>query len=879
MPEQQPPSAPWYDPRVFASTPLGRLGASPRRGEDPAAVGPYAVLAVLGRGGMGRIYLGRPSSGAPGLATVKVIRPEYADDPQFRLRFRREATALQRVRGEYTAVFLGVSPDGSDGQPLWMAAEYIPGLSLSDAVAATGRLRAEAAWRLVGDLGGAVAAMERVGVVHRDLKPANVVLGPDGGRLIDFGIAYAAETSSITVTGQQVGTPAYMSPEQVRGQAVSSAADVFSLGSVIAYAVAGSAPFGAGTTVDVLHRVAFEPPKEEVLAEVAEADPGLAALVERCLEKDAGRRPSPEELIAEANLRRVGTPWSAELSSLILDRCQAAGEAERAPLPESTGTLRIGPAVGPDPGAPAAPHGVPGFGPPTAGTPGGQETPGTAAAPYGTPQSTAHDHTRGPGGGRTPTAPTDPLVGPRFGFPPPTASPQASSGDAGSAGPAGPDSGQGERPHRGRLLTVLGAAGTVLVAAAVAATVTLLVDNHGAGRPVAAAAGSASASAALSPGTVASASAARPSPSGGTSTRASAPASASAAAASAAAPTTAAAGARPPPAHRPPGRPPPARPRRRRRRPPRRPSRPGTGPAPTTRERRSPSRATPGRPSRRCSASWCTAGTASAPPGWTASSDRTRRPRSSGSRPTSGSRWTARSARRPGAICGPADPGQGFHPGSRPDRATARASGSAPALERATGSAKPPYCRYIAACSSTSRSTCSALASGSRYSTPIARPRSQPWRTSSIRFIPATASAGIVCPPRSISSSQTRGSLQAATALSSWTRYASAQSGSAVKSRFCHSSGTDRPLARASRLCEVHSTRWFVSVRTSYSAHGVGPDIWSGRTSSATRAASAAAVASSPTSGLMTSFIPPTLGAERADRLEETRQSTVSPPG
>jgi hypothetical protein len=569
-PEQQPSPQPWFDPRVFASTPLGRLGASPRREDDPAAVGPYSVAAVLGRGGMGRIYLGRPSSGAPGLATVKVIRPEYADDPQFRRRFQREATALERVRGEHTAVFLGAD---FDGKLLWMAAEYIPGLSLSDAVSAAGRLGAEAAWRLLGDLGSAVGAMERVGVVHRDLKPANTVLGPDGARLIDFGIAYAAETSTITVTGQQVGTPAYMSPEQVRGQSVSSAADVFSLGSVLAYAVAGSAPFGAGTAVDVLHRVAFEPPKEEVLEQVAAVDRGLAALVERCLEKDAGRRPTPEELIAEANLRRVSTPWSAELSSMILDRCRAASEAERLPLPESTGTLRIGPAPAGsgEPGAGAAAFGAAAFGPPAFGPP-AFGPPAFGPPAYGPPASSDTGTSAADGTGRTPTAPTEPGAGPGPGPQGLAAAGGAGSADGADVSPGGPGrsggSGAsggpgGERPGRRRWPAVLAAAGVVVVAAAVSAVVVLLL-NHGSGQQ---ASDVGTASTAPTAGTnttgAASPSAADPSPSAaGSATAGSAPTSAGAGAppsgpatsAPAARPTTRAA-APPPASHSPTSKP------------------------------------------------------------------------------------------------------------------------------------------------------------------------------------------------------------------------------------------------------------------------------------------------------------------------------------
>ncbi|WP_157876204.1 serine/threonine-protein kinase, partial [Streptacidiphilus griseoplanus] len=342
MPEQHRlPS----DPGARAAG-LSRLGAVPLRQSDPGQVGPYTTLAVLGSGGMGRIYLGRDSSAGHGLAAVKVIRPEYAEDPQFRLRFEREATALARVRGDHTALLLGT---GLDGDLVWMATEYIPGLSLS-AATAQGPVGASAAWRLAADLGLAIEAMAAVGVVHRDLKPSNVVLAADGARVIDFGIAQAAETSAITSTGQQVGTPAYMSPEQVRGEAVSAASDVFSLASTVACAVTGRAPFGDGTSVDVLHRVAYEPPKDDVLAAVAAADPDLAELIASCLDKDPERRPTPGEVVEAASTRQVPAPWPPAVGDAIFARVAACQEVEWQARQEGFLPQRGGPDDGYAPG-------------------------------------------------------------------------------------------------------------------------------------------------------------------------------------------------------------------------------------------------------------------------------------------------------------------------------------------------------------------------------------------------------------------------------------------------------------------------------------------------------------------------------------------------
>ncbi|MFC1416458.1 protein kinase domain-containing protein [Streptacidiphilus cavernicola] len=337
-------SQPLSDPRVFAGLGLDRLGMTPLRGVDPVRVGPFLLAALLGSGGMGRIYLGRDAADPHrGLAAVKVIRPEYAEDPQFRRRFAREAESLARVQGGQTAVLLG---SGFDDDLLWMATEYIPGLSLSAVIADHGVLDLAAAWRLAADLGRAVEAMAEADVVHRDIKPSNVILGPDGCRVIDFGISQAGDTSSITMTGQQVGTPAYMSPEQVRGLAVGPASDVFAIGSVLAYAVAGNAPFGDGTSVDVLHRVAFDPPKDEILARVGALDPGLAGLVASCLDKDQTRRPTPGAVIAAALTRQVPAPWPQALNEAVMLRLQVADSVRQVPLPQP-----------PEPGA-AVPRGA-----------------------------------------------------------------------------------------------------------------------------------------------------------------------------------------------------------------------------------------------------------------------------------------------------------------------------------------------------------------------------------------------------------------------------------------------------------------------------------------------------------------------------------------
>lgn len=287
---------------------LRQAGALPLRPGDPDRIGPYVPLGLLGSGGMGRVYLARPTDGGPDLVAVKVIRPEYAEDVRFRRRFEQEAAVHSRIRTPRMPRLAGT---GFRDDVLWMATEYLPGLDLSAAVDEDGPLTAAAVRRLVAELGQALADLSAAGIVHRDLKPSNVLLSAQGAHVIDFGIAKAADASAITGTGNRVGTPAYMSPEYLRTGECDTASDVFSLACTLVFATIGRAPFGDGTGVDVMHRVAFEEPNPDVLTEIADADPGLAALLRACLAKEPGRRPTPGQLIEAAASDSWGA-WGTE---------------------------------------------------------------------------------------------------------------------------------------------------------------------------------------------------------------------------------------------------------------------------------------------------------------------------------------------------------------------------------------------------------------------------------------------------------------------------------------------------------------------------------------------------------------------------------------
>ncbi|WP_405724851.1 serine/threonine-protein kinase [Streptomyces sp. NBC_00028] len=312
-----------------AGAALRRTGATPLRPGDPRRVGPWVPVALLGSGGMGRVYLARPAQDDPGLVAVKVIRPEYAEDPRFRRRFEREAAVHARLRMPYAPRLCGT---GFDDDLLWMATDYVPGFDLAETVREDTPLPTDAVWRLVADLGQALEGLSAEGIVHRDLKPSNVLLSVHGAHVIDFGVSKAADASAITGTGNRVGTPAYMSPEHLKEGRSDIRSDVFSLAGTLVYAATGRAPFGDGTGVDVMHRVAYENANPEVLGEISAADPDLGRLLTACLAKEPAERPAPQELIDAAATRTTPAAWPEPLGANLLARQQAYETLRRLPV-------------------------------------------------------------------------------------------------------------------------------------------------------------------------------------------------------------------------------------------------------------------------------------------------------------------------------------------------------------------------------------------------------------------------------------------------------------------------------------------------------------------------------------------------------------------
>ncbi|MDS1269010.1 serine/threonine-protein kinase [Lipingzhangella sp. LS1_29] len=251
---------------------------------DPERIGRYRLIGRLGSGGMGRVYFGRSAAGRP--VAVKRIHAHMAADPAFRERFAREVAAARQVSGAFTAPVIDAD---TEGEIPWLVTSYVPSLPLDTAVRQHGPLPESTVRVLAVGLAEALTEIHRCGLIHRDLKPGNVLLAEDGPRVIDFGIARASEGTAATQS--VIGTPGFMSPQQVNGEPLTARSDMFSLGAVLVYAAAGVGPFGEGAMPTMVMRIMNNPP------DLSSVPPSLHGIVAACLAKEENVRPDPGQLL------------------------------------------------------------------------------------------------------------------------------------------------------------------------------------------------------------------------------------------------------------------------------------------------------------------------------------------------------------------------------------------------------------------------------------------------------------------------------------------------------------------------------------------------------------------------------------------------------
>jgi serine/threonine protein kinase len=295
----------------------------PLRKWDPERIGPYVILGRLGAGAMGQVYLGRSAAGR--LVAVKTIKVDLAEEAGFRTRFAQEVAAARRVSGFFTAAVVEADPEAD--LP-WLATAYVPGPSLARLVKACGPQSVGTVRWLAAGCAEALESIHGAGLVHRDLKPSNVLVAPDGPRVIDFGVARAAERMGVTTSRGAVGTPAYMAPEQARDtHQASAASDVYALGATLLFAATGHPPYQGGTVMDVLARLATEEPDLSGL-------PGeLTDLIAACLQRVPRDRPTSSAMLAQLGQFTETRAGEAGEHSYLSDTAMAlVAQYQRNPL-------------------------------------------------------------------------------------------------------------------------------------------------------------------------------------------------------------------------------------------------------------------------------------------------------------------------------------------------------------------------------------------------------------------------------------------------------------------------------------------------------------------------------------------------------------------
>jgi hypothetical protein len=304
---------------------------------DPEMIGPYVVLGRLGAGSMGQVYLGRSAAGR--LVAIKTVKVELAEEAGFRTRFAQEVAAARKVSGVFTAAVVEADPEAD--LP-WLATAYVPAPSLNQLVEACGPLPVRTVRWLAAGCAEALESIHRVGLVHRDLKPSNVLVAPDGPRVIDFGVARAAERMDVASSRGAVGTPAYMAPEQASDpQRASVASDVYALGATLLFAATGHPPYQGASVLDVLARLATEEP------DLSGLPAELTELVVGCLQRVPRARPTSPAIVAQLGPFAAAPGGLADNHAYLPEPATALiGEYQRTPQLTALVRAPAGPAGG-----------------------------------------------------------------------------------------------------------------------------------------------------------------------------------------------------------------------------------------------------------------------------------------------------------------------------------------------------------------------------------------------------------------------------------------------------------------------------------------------------------------------------------------------------
>ncbi|MEU4110382.1 serine/threonine-protein kinase [Streptomyces sp. NPDC027717] len=395
---------------------------------DPRRIGEYRLLGRLGSGDMGHVYLARSDRGRA--VALTLVRPHLAGQREFRARLRREVDAARRVGGVWTAPVLDAD---TEAEVPWLATGYVAGPSLADVVSRYGALPERSVWVLAGGLVRALRDIHAAGIVHRDLKPSNVLITVDGPRVIDFGIAR---------TGSPGGSPAFMAPEQVRGDAVTPACDVFCLGSVLAYAASGRLPFGSAEqgVRALMSRI------EREAADLSGVPEGVGSVVRACLRKAPTARPSVDALLERVSRYGGAEPWLPGGLAAQLGRHAGARGAGAGTRPSAGSECPPAPPVRVSSAGAGGPGGVDSSSA-GAGSGAGTRPPAGSGCPPAPPVRHSSAGAGGPGGVDSPSAGAGSGAGtrPPAGFGCPPASPMRVSSSGAGDGSSG-ESGSGAAP-------------------------------------------------------------------------------------------------------------------------------------------------------------------------------------------------------------------------------------------------------------------------------------------------------------------------------------------------------------------------------------------------------------------------------------------------